>query len=78
MIKVKFYGILKPYMPSVEEDGFWHLEQDGLTIQELLDMSGAGEKDFGMTILVNRRRKEKDYVLQDGDVITVMPLVAGG
>lgn len=78
MVKVKFYGILKPYMPSIEEDGFWHLDQDDLTIGEVLDMTGVSEKELGMTILVNRRRKEKDYVLVDGDVLTVMPLVAGG
>lgn len=78
MVKIRYYGILKPNMPSIEEDGFWHLDQEGLSIEDVLNMTGAGEKEFGMTILVNRRRKERDYVLQDGDVMTVMPLVAGG
>ena len=78
MIKIKFYGILKPYMPSVEEDGYWHLGQDGLSVGEVLDMTGASEKEVGMTILVNRMRKNREHVLKDGDVLTVMPLVAGG
>ena len=78
MIKVKFYGIMKPYMPSVEEDGYWHLEKDGLTVGEILDMTGASEKDVAVTILVNRVRKNKEFVPQDGDILTVMPLVAGG
>ena len=78
MIKVKFYGIMKPYMPSVEEDGYWHLEKDGLTVGQVLDKTGASEKEVGVTILVNRMRKNKSYVLKDGDVLTVMPLVAGG
>ena len=78
MIRVKFYGIMKPYMPSVEEDGYWHLEKDGLTVGEILDMTGASEKDVAVTILVNRVRKNKEFVPQDGDILSVMPLVAGG
>lgn len=78
MIKVKFYGIMKPYMPAVEEDGFWHLDREGMTVGQLMDETGASEKDVAVTILVNRVRKNKDFVLQDGDVLTVMPLVAGG
>lgn len=69
---------MKPYMPSVEEDGYWHLEEDGLTVGEILDRTGASEKQVGMTILVNRVRKDKEYVTCDGDILTVMPLVAGG
>lgn len=78
MIKVKFYGIMKPYMPSVEEDGYWHLEKDGLTVGQILEETGASEKDVAVTILVNRVRKSKDFIPQDGDILTVMPLVAGG
>ena len=78
MIRVKFYGIMKPYMPSVEEDGYWHLEKKGLTVGEILDETGASENEVAVTILVNRVRKDKTFVPQDGDILTVMPLVAGG
>lgn len=78
MIKIKFYGILRSYMPEVQDDGFWHLEKEGITIGQVLDESGVSQKDIGMTILVNRVRKDKSYVLKDGDTMTVMPLVAGG
>lgn len=78
MIRVKFYGIMKPYMPSVEEDGYWHLEEGGLTVGEIMDMTGASEKEVAVTILVNRVRKDKAFIPQDGDILTVMPLVAGG
>lgn len=78
MIKVKFYGILKPYLPEVSEDGYWHLEKDGITIGEVLEETKASEKEVGKTILVNGSRKTVDYVLTDGDTLTVMPLVAGG
>lgn len=78
MINVKFYGIMKKYMPETGEDGFWHCEKDGVTIAALLDETGASAENVGMTILVNRVRKDKNYVLQSGDTVTVMPLVAGG
>lgn len=78
MIKVKFYGAYKQFMPQTEEDGFWHCEDDNITVAELLDKTGASQKVMPVTILVNRVRKDKEYVLVDGDTITVMPLVAGG
>lgn len=78
MIRVKFYGILKPYMPEVSEDGYWHLEEEGLSVGGILEKAGAGDQKVGMTILVNRVRKDKDFVPADGDILTVMPLVAGG
>lgn len=78
MVKVKFYGIMKPYMPETEEDGYWHADRDGMTVGQIMDETGASEKDVAVTILVNRIRKTKEYVLQDGDTLTVMPLVAGG
>ena len=78
MVKIKFFGIMKAYMPETEEDGFWHADRDGVTVGQLMDETGASEKDVAVTILVNKVRKTKEYVLQDGDTLTVMPLVAGG
>lgn len=77
MVKIKFYGILKPYMPEVAEDGFWHAEKAGMTIGQIMEETEAAGK-AATVILVNRVRKDMDYVLQDGDTLTVMPLVAGG
>ena len=77
MVKIKYYGVLKPYLPETEEDGFWHAEKAGMTIGEVMDETEASGK-VAAVILVNRVRKDLDYVLQDGDTLTVMPLVAGG
>ncbi len=77
MVKIKYYGILKPYLPQVEEDGFWHAERAGMTIGQVLEETEAAGK-VAAVILVNKVRKDLDYVLQDGDTMTVMPLVAGG
>lgn len=69
---------MKPYMPQTEEDGYWHADIEGETVGQIMDETGASEKEVAVTILVNRVRKNRDYVLQDGDTLTVMPLVAGG
>ena len=78
MIKIKYYGFLKKFMPETDAEGFWNAEKTGTSIEELFAQTGIDYKKFRMTILVNSTRKDVSYVLQDGDVLTVMPLVAGG
>ena len=78
MVKIKYFGILKPCMPQIEDDGFWHADKDGTAIGQVLEETEVIGKAANMVILVNKVRKAKDYVLQDGDTMTVMPLVAGG
>jgi len=78
MVKIKYYGILKPCMPNVSEDGFWHADAAGKTIEDVLKETGALNNNAGKTLLVNASRKDMSYVLSDGDTLTVMPLVAGG
>ena len=77
MIKAKFFGLLKDYMPETDSSGFFEVKEE-MTISELLEKTGAVSENVGMTLLVNRVRKHGDYVLKDGDVLTVMPLLAGG
>lgn len=78
MIKIKYYGFLKKFMPEVDDEGFWHADMVGKTVEELFIETNVDYKNIRMTILVNSYRKDVDYVLKDNDVITVMPLVAGG
>ena len=77
MVKIKYFGVLKSCLPEVESDGFWHAEKAGATISEVLEETGAVYEGTKV-LLVNRVRKTEDYVLQDGDTLTVMPLMAGG
>ncbi|MDO5440970.1 MAG: MoaD/ThiS family protein [Bacillota bacterium] len=65
-------------MSETDEEGFWNAEKAGITIEELFAETNVDYKKFRMTILVNSSRKDVSYVLQDGDILTVMPLVAGG
>ncbi|MBQ4149107.1 MAG: MoaD/ThiS family protein [Clostridium sp.] len=78
MVKIKYFGILKPCMPQTEDDGYWHAEKAGMTIGQVLEETEVVGKVENMVILVNKVRKPMDYVLQAGDTMTVMPLVAGG
>jgi len=78
MLKIKYYGFLKKFMPEVGDDGFWAAQKAGMTIEALFLETQVDWKQYRMTILVNSSRKDVSYVLQDGDVLTVMPLVAGG
>ena len=78
MIKIKYYGFLKKLMPEIDEEGFWNADKAGMSIEELFNETSVDYKGIRMTILVNSSRRDVTYVLQDNDVITVMPLVAGG
>lgn len=78
MLKIRYYGFLKKFMPEVSEDGFWYADKANKTVEELFIETGVDYKNIRMTILVNSFRKDISYVLQENDTITVMPLVAGG
>lgn len=78
MIKIKYYGFLKKFMPEVDDEGFWYADMVDKKVEELFIETNVDYKNIRMTILVNSYRKDIDYVLKDNDVITVMPLVAGG
>ena len=37
MVKIKYFGILKPCMPQTEEDGYWHADKAGTAIGQILE-----------------------------------------
>ena len=78
MLKIKYYGFLKKFMPEIDSEGFWNANKAGMSIEEVFNETNVDYKKYRMTILVNSSRKDVSYVLQDGDILTVMPLVAGG
>lgn len=78
MIKVKFYGVLADEQPAATDEGFWEVAEPGLTIEQLLAKTSVPGRNIKYITLVNNQRKEADYTLQDGDVLKLMPLLAGG
>ena len=65
-------------MPEIDSEGFWNADMAGTSIEDLFNKTGVDYKKYRMTVLVNSSRKDVSYILQEGDVLTVMPLVAGG
>ena len=79
MIMVRLTGDFQKLAPEGSEKGLFSVGyEENLTLTKLL--AGLGVDDAGVkyTALVDNTRKQKDYVLKDGESIIVMPLLAGG
>ena len=50
---------------------------DGITVGGILEKLNINTKDVGV-VLVNSRHRETDYKLQEGDTLSVFPLLGGG
>ena len=76
MITVKLLAVLKEYAPG---GGYIEMEYaQGMTVADALARAGVEAVDFKYTALVNNARRNPGDVLEDGDTVTVMPLLAGG
>ncbi len=49
----------------------------GTTVRNIIDELALPEDDIGAT-LINGRHVEEDSILQDGDTLSIFPLVGGG
>lgn len=78
MVKVKFFGVLSDAMPEKDEQGFWHISASGKTVEDVLKLTSIKEKNIRYSIYVNNVRKDHDYILTEGDTLTIMPLLVGG
>ena len=76
MVYVKFLGPLSTLMPETNEDGFWATDAANKTISSVL--SQFDFKNIIYITLINNMREDIDYVLQDGDKLSVMPTLGGG
>ena len=50
---------------------------EGITVSRILEKLNINTKDVGV-VLVNSRHRETDYKLQEGDTLSVFPLLGGG
>jgi molybdopterin converting factor small subunit len=79
MIKVKLTGQFIKLAPEGSEKGQFNVEfEPGMTLSMLFTRLGVDGGNVKFTTLVNNERKPSDYVLEDSDSITIMPLLAGG
>ncbi len=49
----------------------------GTTVGRIIEELELPENELG-AVFVNYRHAEKDYQLQDGDILSIFPLVGGG
>ena len=76
MITVKLLAVLKEYAP---DDGIVKLEYTpGMTVADAIAKTDVENTDIKYSLLVNNARKNPEDVLEDGDTVMVMPLLAGG
>ena len=76
MITVKLLAVLKEYAPN---NGYVELEySQGMTVADALSATEVSKTNHKYSTLVNGRKREAGDVLEDGDTVTVMPLLAGG
>jgi molybdopterin converting factor small subunit len=74
-VTVKFFANLRKYGPSKSEETY----PNGSTVKAILDRYCVPEDDRNIVILINTKPHQKiTTVLNDGDVISIFPPIAGG
>ena len=71
--QIKLVGILKSYVGGKPEVRV----ASGETIRESIKMLGI-PSDLVALVMVNHTQQTKDYVVQEGDVVTLLAVVGGG
>ncbi|MEE9491363.1 MAG: MoaD/ThiS family protein [Dehalococcoidia bacterium] len=72
--KIAPLGLLKRYIEDRETP---ILTEEGQTVAEVLEALGI-PSGLVAIVLINGRQESKNYVLQDSDVVKLVPLVGGG
>lgn len=72
--KITPLGLLKRHIGDRETP---ILTEEGQTVAEILEALGI-PSGLVAIVLINGRQELKNYVLQDGDVVELVPLVGGG
>jgi sulfur carrier protein ThiS len=73
-VEITPVGLLKKYIGDRETP---IVMEGGPTVAEVIEALGIPSVLVAV-VLINGRQKSKDYVLQDGDMVKLMPLVGGG
>jgi len=73
-ISITVVGLLKNYTQNQESLA---LDAAGKNISQVLAELGIPSVLVAVP-LINGRQESKDYVLQDGDIVKLIPLVGGG
>jgi molybdopterin converting factor small subunit len=72
-VTVKLFATFRIGRFTLEERDY----APGTTVAQVADELALDRADLGI-MLVNSRHVKTDYVLQDGDVLALFPLLGGG
>lgn len=78
MIKVKFLGPLGRYQPQEDEDGVWQVDVGNISIENFLASTPIKDVKMGYSAMVNQKKQDVSYILQDGDSLSILPLFYAG
>lgn len=79
LIRLKPLASLKAHVPSLDGAGCFAIEyRPGMTVSDALNMTDIPAANVKYSVLVNNVRRKHEDPLQDDDVLTIMPLLAGG
>jgi molybdopterin converting factor small subunit len=76
IVQLRFFAGLRDYLPTGSNPHEAEVPEGG-TVRDVLNSLGVPE-DKPRILLVNGRHAEIGQVLNDGDVLSVFPPVAGG
>ena len=65
-------------MPEEDDKGYWNVDAAGKTVEEIVKTTKVVDSKMCYSVLVNDVNKPRDYVMQDGDDICILPLFFAG
>ena len=79
IIKVKIYAYLRYYLPSPDkftQNEEWEMP-GGTTIGQVLEKLNL-PKEIRLTVLLNGNTADEKTALKEGDIVHILPQMAGG
>jgi molybdopterin converting factor small subunit len=74
-VTVKFFANLRKFGPAKNEERY----PKGSMVKNILDRYEVPEDERKTVILINTQpHQKKNTILQDGDVVSIFPPIAGG
>ena len=72
-VKIHPYGMLKEYIGGAAETEV----QAGRTVRQTIAVLGIPPEVVAL-VTVNDQQQDKDYILQDGEVVKLLAVIGGG
>ena len=78
MVKLKMLGTLATLQTERDSEGYMNISCDNKTLGELIAKMPMEETGIKYSALLNNRVVSPGTLLKDGDIVMIMPLMAGG